>query len=193
MPDDTVMPRSSFNVFYHAIFDDVGFGNTLQTWGGNYGILRDVEIGFAGLTNIASSGSDIAVNGKWAAIPERANRPGVAIGVFDVFDQFRGPSTYFSLGKDLGPLIQGMGGPYVPIRISAGVGNGVFEHGFIGANWTAFKNFQLMAEYVGTDLAPESGGNLGIRYAIIPGLVVDGGLLDFQNFSIGLSYSTRIK
>lgn len=190
-PDDTIANYRDFNVFYHAVFDDVGFGSIQHLWGANLGFPRSVEVGFLGATNVTGNGTDFAVNGKWRIVGETMTQPGVAIGVWDTFDQLDGPTVYFAVGKDFAPILQHWFGSSIPIRLNAGVGSGIYRNGFIGANWIFSRRLQLMAEYVGTRFptTSDTGGNIGLRYAVTSGLRADVGLLDFQNFSIGFSYT----
>lgn len=102
--------------------------------------------------------SEGLLNAKWALVKESAVTPGLAVGVDDLADK-RERSVYAAVSKDL-PL---------GLKLSAGVGDGRYDGGFVAAEVPVF---------IGTKLILENDSqhfNYGVRFTALPCVTIDAG------------------
>lgn len=169
---DVVRPEEFSLGYYHLEHEAVANVNV--------GLLKNVEIGVSSYD--PDGGSRInRLNAKWSLVPESVVTPGLAIGVDDIGDKGE-RSAYIVSSKAL-PL---------GFRVHYGVGNGRYDGIFgsiektfnpVGAltGKDTFPATTLIAEYDGEDV------NLGARMSIVPGVKVDAGWRDMEDFYVGFS------
>ena len=191
-PDGVVVPNGTWELSYHDTLDILG-DTDLKAFGVTYGLIPNLEVGASFLDN---GESDIAINAKYAIVPETATRPAVLVGVFDAFGSAGfldpDPSLYVAFSKNITPLATDIAGePSKPLRLSVGFGTNLFDGLFAGLDWTLNPRFSLMAEYFGGDIGgDDSSFNVGARYALTDALRVDAATIDFQDFGFGVSART---
>lgn len=193
-PDAVITPQGTWEVSDHEFLDVIG-GAGLNAFGLQYGLVPNLEVG-ASLIN--SHGSDLALNGKYRLLAETATRPAVVAGVFDVTGSVDAlssdPGFYAAISKNITRFATDVAGePSKPLRLTLGLGSGVFNGFFAGLDWTLEPRFSLMAEFFGGRLGGDKNVfNAGGRFAITDALRVDAGTIDFKDFTFGASYRVRL-
>lgn len=193
-PDALVVPQGTWELGYHQfveVFADVDFITTSV----NYGLLPNLEVGGAFTTN---GENDFIINGKYELVVETADRPAIAIGVFDalsVLDIFGDdPGFYAVATKNLGPIEPVVGEPFRQIRLSVGVGSGVFDGFFANLDWVVAQRAHILLEFINNDFAKGgsagSSFNAGIRYGATDNFTLDAATIDFEDLAFGLSFRT---
>jgi len=133
----------------------------------NLGLVKDVEIG---LTRFDNDFEDFNIlNAKWKFLPEADGRPALAFGIQDAGNKIDN-TPYLVASQNIG------GGS----RVHYGIGGGTID-GVFGGFEKDFNKGTLMAEYDGDNL------NLGVRFDIASGVKVNVGLLDMDDFFVGIS------
>jgi hypothetical protein len=192
-PDDRVLPSREFSIGYHYLDKRIfGRGDNLNIFSVGYGFTPQLE---AGLAYVDNGSGDLVVNAKYQILRERSNAPSLTVGVVDLFDQLnRDPGAYLLLGKNLtaasrdvrteaqGRLVHG----YI------GLGTGTYEGLIVGLSFVANPQLTLMAEYSpeGPLTGRDDTFNVGLRYAIRNRIRLDAGLFDFDNFGVGVSFTS---
>lgn len=189
-PDTTIAPPGMWEVSYHQLVD-VTDNNDLTAWGLNYGVTENLEVGASFLNN---SDSETAFNAKYRLMPETVERPEIAVGAFDIGGTVNfldnDPGIYLVLSKNITPTATDIAGePSKPLRLTLGVGSGVFDGFFAGLDWTLQPRLSLMAEFFGGGLEDNNSlFNAGIRYAASDNLRLDVATIDFEDFAFGANY-----
>jgi hypothetical protein len=188
-PDDTVLAPGAFNLAYHGI---TGNGDTSNFWGGNIGVLPNLEVGAVAETN---GETNVGINAKYRILTEKANRPAVTFGVIDAAAQITDdPSLFLVISKNLTPTAEKMSSKSVgPVRGHLGFGSGILKNFFGSIDWTITPKLTLLAEIISDSKFDSSDGgdtlfNAGLRYAINNEFRIDAGTVDFNTFTYGLSY-----
>ncbi|MBI2842800.1 MAG: hypothetical protein HYX78_05315 [Armatimonadetes bacterium] len=193
IPDDTLYPVGSITPAYHGIFN-IGPGDEdLSFFTVGVGILPNLSVS----GGVASNGDDDAViNAKYRLTPESADRPSITIGVVDAVGDLNtedDPGFYILFAKNLTAAAEEVvGGESKPLRGYLGFGSGVLSGLFLGLDWTLTPKISAMLEYVNSDEGPLDGDshfNGGIRIAVSNELRIDLGLIDFDDFTAGISYN----
>jgi hypothetical protein len=194
-PDELVVPQGEFSVGYHFLEEEIfGGGDSMNIFSVNYGFARAFE---AGLTYVNRGDDDVLVNAKYQVLRERANRPSVTIGVVDLLDQLEhDPGFFFLIGKNL----TGVSGDVATetegraLHGYIGAGTGPYEGLLAGLDYRATPQLSLMAEYApeGPLTGRDDAVNVGIRYAASGGIRLDAALFDWDNFGVGISFSTGV-
>jgi hypothetical protein len=188
-PDDTILAAGAFNIAYHGVTDSDT--NTTNFFAGNVGLIPNLEVGAAVETN---GDSEVLVNGKYRLVTENANRPAVTVGVIDVGTAISdNPGIFLLLSKNLTPTAENVSGKSVgPVRGHIGVGGGVLKTIFASLDWTVTPKLTLIAEAISDSEFRSAGGeglvNVGARFALTNDLRLDAGLIDFDDFTFGISY-----
>lgn len=194
-PDELVVPQGEFSVGYHYLEKEIfGSGDSMNIFSVNYGFTPAFE---AGLAYVNRGDDDFLVNGKYQILRERANRPSVTVGVVDLLDQLdHDPGFYFLIGKNL----TGVSGDVATetegraLHGYIGAGTGPYEGVLAGLDYRATPQLSLMAEYApeGPLTGRDDAVNVGVRYAVSNKFRVDAALFDFDNFGLGISFSSGI-
>jgi hypothetical protein len=181
---DTLAPQS-WNAHVHAV--DVS-GSTLTTFGANYGLAKQLEIGITGF-HLNGIGTKALVNAKYAVLMESGKMPGIAIGGVDIASQIPGadPGVYVVASKSLSSLLGGQLTKY-NIRGHLGYGaNNIFNDDiFGGVDFQVTPKIQAMAEWLNGNLY--FGGRIGLGQGIRAEL----GSYD-GDFGGGVSYAAALK
>lgn len=195
MPDDTVVAPGGVSLGYHGVLD-VG-GDNLNFFTGTVGLTTGLEVGigygFGESDSRSFDGDDngFLINAKYRLLAETATRPSFTIGVVDLLEQITDdPGFFLVIGKTLTGTAEDITkAESKPLRGFIGFGSGVYEGLLAGLAWTLDPKFQVGVEYIGEGL--ENGDFNGyVRYALSRELRLDAGLIDFEDFTFGISYTT---
>lgn len=190
-PDTVIEPTGTWEASYHQAVNVLGDNDNLSAAGVIYGATPNLELGASFIDN---GESDTALNAKYRLLAETADRPAIIVGVFDAAGSADflddNPGFYLALSKNITPTASEIAGePSKPLRLSLGVGAGVFNGVFAGLDWTLEPKLSLMAEFFGGSLGGNDNFfNAGIRYAATDALRLDAATIDFDNFAFGASY-----
>lgn len=115
------------------------------------GVIRNVEISPAYVWPTGGENATI-ISGKWHVWDETAKRPAVAVGLFDVGDQYN-RSLYGVAQKDFNV-------GETPVQVSAGWGEhrSLVDGFFAGASLSLGRGYTALVEYDGNDV------NAGLRW-----------------------------
>jgi hypothetical protein len=184
-PDDLILAPGTFNLAYHGISFDGGDNENI--FSGNVGVFPNLEVGASVLTN---GDSDVIFNGKYRLLTETGTRPAVTVGVIDLASTaFADPGLFIMVSKSLTTAAEEVTDrPSKPLRGHLGIGSGVLSSVFLGLDWTVTPQLSVMLEYISDS---DFGGSLfngGVRYAVSDNLRLDLSLIDFDDFTYGISY-----
>lgn len=190
-PDSVIETTGTWEASYHQAVNLLGDNDNLTTFGVIYGATPNLELGASFVDN---GESDTTLNAKYRLLAETADRPAIIVGVFDAagsadfLDDNAG--FYLALSKNVTPTASEIaGGPSKPLRLTLGVGSGVFNGLFAGFDWTLEPKLSLMAEFFNGSLGGnDSFFNAGIRYAATDALRLDAATIDFRDLAFGASY-----
>jgi hypothetical protein len=193
-PDAILAPERTWEFSFH---DSIGAirNKDLIAWGANYGVARNVEVGFSLIDS--GSRSNLTLNGKYVVVTETEKGPAVAIGVFDLANFARevngNASLYMLLSKNVTGIISDFGDvPSHPVYLNLGVGSGVFSGIFGSVDWTWTERLAAMAEYTNGRFGDNHRMiNAGIRYAIADEWRLDAATLSFKHLAVGANYRTQ--
>lgn len=192
VPDDTTYPVGAWAPAYHRVVNIGSSETDLDFFTVGVGITPNLSIS----GGVASNGDDdVLLNAKYRLSAEMADRPSITIGVVDAAGDLNSeddPGLYIVFGKSLTAAAEEIaGGESKPLRGYIGFGTGVLDGVFLGLNWTLTPKLQAMVEYVNSDegLDDDAHFNGGIRLALTNELRVDASLIDFDDFSFGISYN----
>jgi hypothetical protein len=194
-PDDLTVPRGEFSVGYHYMDKEIfGGGDSLNILSATYGFTPKFE---ANLAYVSNGGDGLVLNGKYQIVPERGNSPSISVGIVDLFDELdNDPGLFFLVGKNLtaasGDVSEETGGRL--LRGYLGFGTGTYEGLIAGLRFIATPQLALLAEFApeGPLTGRDDSFNLGVRYAANSQIRLDAGLFDFDNFGVGISFSTGV-
>jgi hypothetical protein len=173
-PTADVLRHREWNVHVHGTDDFV-------TYGANFGIVENLEIGVTAFDRNHGGGTDALINLKYRLLPETKSVPAIAVGAVDVTDEFNvDPSIYLVVSKALGKLSSGAGG--YQLRGHVGIGQGIYDGVFGGLDLILTPRVMLIAEYDSDDF------NAGVRFGLTPEVRADLGVLNGK-FGAGLSYT----
>lgn len=174
-PNADVLHIREWNVHVHGTDD-------FLTYGGNFGILENFEIGVSAFDRKHGGGTDALINAKYLLVPEKKSVPAIAVGAVDITDEFDvDPSIYLVISKALGTL-SSAGTTGLQLRAHLGIGQGIYDSVFGGVDLILTPRLLLMAEYDSNDF------NFGARIGLTPEVRADLSVLD-GNFGAGLSYT----
>ncbi|MHB0997917.1 MAG: hypothetical protein ACYC27_01620 [Armatimonadota bacterium] len=189
-PDAVILPQGTWEISYHDFMEVLG-DNDLKAAGIIYGVTPNLEVGVSFIDN---SESDTAINGKYRLLAETATRPTIVVGVFDVASSVNfldpDPGLFVLASKNITSVASDIvDSPSRPLRLTLGLGTGVFNGLFAGLDWTLESRLSLMAEFFGGELGgDENFFNAGIRYAATDDIRLDAATIDFEDFAFGASY-----
>lgn len=191
-PDAAVAPQGTWELSYHQFVDVLG-GDDLTSFGVLYGAADNLEVGVSFLDN---GRSDAVFSGKFRLLSETAGRPAVLVGVFDLAgtsDWLNGDASFFvAVSKNITSFASDVADqPSRPLRLTAGIGSGIFDGFFAGLDWTLQSNLSLMAELVDAGFDNDNNVNLGLRYAATDNIRLDVGTIDFKDLAFGAAFTTR--
>ena len=184
IPTADTLAQQSWNAHVHAV--DVS-GTTLTTFGANYGVAKQLEVGVSGF-HFKGIGTKALFNAKYALLAESGKAPGIAIGGVDIASQVGSdPGIYVVASKSLSSLIGGSLSKY-NLRGHVGYGNkGIFNDDvFGGVDLMVTPKIQAMAEWLNGNLY--YGGRIGLGQGIRAEL----GSYD-GDFGGGVSYAAALK
>jgi len=167
-PTADALNARNWNATFHFISDVANIGAA------NLGLARGLE---AGVVWFDPERGDSKFTGaaKYQLLPETPTGIGLAAGWWDIFDEI--DSTPYAVASKRVTMVSGF-----PLRLHLGVGGGIYDNVFAGADLPLATNLLAMAEYDGEDL------NAGVRWAIAGGFRIDAGLVS-EEFGAGISYN----
>ena len=192
VPDDRIYAVGAWSPAYHTVLDINDSDNNLSFFTIGTGILPNLSVSGGIKTN---GDSDVVLNGKYRLVAESASRPSITIGVVDALGDLAindDPGLYIEVGRNLTAAAEEVaGGDSKPLRGFLGVGTGVLQGVFLGLDWTLTPKLSAMVEYLSGDdgLVGDSHFNAGIRFALTNEIRVDAAMVDFDDFSAGISYN----
>lgn len=192
-PNDLVVPRGEFSLGYHYVDKKVfGGGDSLNIVHANYGFTPQFE---AGLAYVNAGGDELLINGKYQIVRERGSSPSLSVGVVDLFDSLnRDPGFFFLVGKNLTSSSRDVRTEAEgrPVHGYLGFGTGPYDGLIAGLSFVPSAQLTLMAEYSpeGPLTGRDDALNLGIRFAANSRLRLDAALFDFDNFGVGVTFSS---
>jgi hypothetical protein len=189
IPDDTTYPVGFIAPAYHFV-SGVSDDDNANFFTAGVGILPNLSISGGIKFN---GGTDALINAKYRLLSETVKYPSVTIGVVDAaaqIDPDGNPGFYIVLGKSLTPYLKELAERGV-VRGYFGFGGGVLDGIFAGLDWRITRQLSAIGEYVGSDRGLDNDAhiNLGLRYDLSPELKLDLGVIDFDNFTVGVSYN----
>ncbi len=148
----------------------------------NYGLQDNIEGGLLWLHPEYGS-TETLINIKHRFEQGSARRASLAVGVTDLTDEID-TSVYVVATKEFGQPVATIGGrPVHMLRVHAGIGSGMLEDFFFGAEARLGRRMTLMAEHVNDQI------NVGARLRLWRNFTIDAGLLDMDDFALSLSYN----
>ena len=177
-PTDQVTEKSALDLGVNY-FDTVA---DVWTVGASYGLLPKLEIG-VGYYDQKGSGSDFLVNAKYNLFKED-KYPGLSVGVTDIFSDSAftdDPSFYVVAGKQFGP-----------VRATLGFGTETHKGIFGGIQWDVTDKFSVLAEYVHRGFYWEHNVNLAAQYKFNDKFSVKAGVVDEDDFFVGVNFGTSV-
>lgn len=186
IPDDIIYPVGSATPAFHHISGDGDFDLNFFTLG--IGILPNLSVS-GGI--VENGSSEVIINAKFRLVAETADRPSITLGVVDATDELSDdPGLYALFAKNLTAAAEEVtGGVSKPLRGYLGFGTGTLEGFFLGLDWTLTPRLSGMVEYVSEGITGDSHFNGGVRIAVSNELRIDLGLIDFDDFTAGISYN----
>ncbi len=148
----------------------------------NFGLADDIEGGLLWF-HPEHGPSRTLINIKHRFERGSARRASLAVGVADLTDEVD-TSVYVAATKQLGRQVGIISGrPVHMLRVHAGVGSGMFDDFFFGAEARLGRRMTLMAEHVNDQV------NVGARLRLWQNFTVDAGVLDMDDVAVSLSYN----
>jgi hypothetical protein len=188
VPDDIIYPVGSLTPAYHFVSTDGNDDFNFFTVGA--GILPNLSVS-GGVVD--AHDSEAIINAKYRLSPESADRPSITLGVVDATGELNAdddPGLYILFGKNLTAAAEDVsGGISKPLRGYLGLGTGTLKGVFFGLDWTLTPRLSGIVEYVSEGLEGDAHFNGGVRVAVTNELRVDLGLIDFDDFTAGVSYN----
>jgi len=184
IPTADTLAQQSWNAHAHA----VDTGPTLTTFGLNYGVAKQFEVGVTGF-HVSGIGTKALFNVKYAFLMETAKVTGLAVGGFDLASQIPGsdPGVYVVASKSLSSLLGGQLSKY-NLRGHLGYGaNNIFNDDvFGGLDLQVTPKIQAMVEWLNGNFY--FGGRVGVG----AGLRAELGSYDGE-IGGGISYAAALK
>lgn len=198
VPDGSITPHGEYYISFHDSISvlDTDSHNDIRAIGLQYGLSRRMEFGSSYIQNDVTK---VAFNAKYRLIDETNRWPLLAIGVFDLGGQVdfldNSPAFYILASKDLTPVATHLeGSPSKPIRVTAGIGTGIFNGLLASLDWTLYPRFSLQFEYFGGHVGDESHlYNAGVKYGLTKVLSLDAGTINFEHFAFGANLRTTFR
>jgi len=161
-------------------------------WGGGgvFGIGRMFEVGVGIFDHSHGFGgggdTDVLANAKFNFLTEQKNRPAIAVGVTDAFDQLGGGASWYVVGSKY--FSRSDVDQNFSLKVSLGYGGGAIFDDTIFASGELFftRNLSAMAEFQNDNF------NVGGRWNW-KGWAATIGLFDLNHFGGGLSYTAHFR
>ena len=148
----------------------------------NYGLADDIEGGLLWF-HPERGPTETLINIKYRFERGTSRRASLAVGVADLTDQLD-TSVYVIATKEVGEPVGSIGGhPVHMLRVHAGIGSGMFDDFFFGAEARLAERLTLMAEHVNDQI------NVGARLRLWRNFTVDAGWLDADDLAVALTYN----
>ena len=180
-PTDQVAEKSELNI--SGSYRNLGGSVSAYTAGATYGLLPKLELGvsYFDFSTPIFSADELLVNAKYNIFAESDSRPGLSVGVTDIFSKlYDDPSFYIVAGKQFGAL-----------RATLGFGTEVHKGLFGGVQWDVTDKFGVFGEYVHELIFSNTNAfNVGAQYKINDKFSVKAGVLDMDDFFVGVNFST---
>lgn len=177
-PTTEVMGMGEFSI--GGYFTNFDIGPNVTTFVGSAGVFPGLEVA-AGVSTPEDGDSEPVLSAKFRFMADTLVTPSLAVGVFDMGDNFD-TSAYIVAGKALS--VPGTEGSLASAAVYIGGAVGDFEGLFGGVTVGVGDKLTLMAEYDTDDV------NFGARLAIADQLRLHGALLGGDTFGVGLSFYT---
>jgi len=198
VPGDTVLKQSAFNLSantFRTELHDTDDSFRVNTYAVNYGIWKNLEVG-ACLVDPKEGDKKVLLNAKYLAVAETIQRPSITVGVVDAGSQLHkltgsndDPGVYIVFSKNATATAETVARtPSKPVRAHLGFGMGVYDGVFAGLDFVIAPKVSAFVEYLSSGLRDKGGGNTAIRYEVSPGLMIEGGFVNFQDACLGVSY-----
>ncbi|MDH7569099.1 MAG: hypothetical protein QHJ73_05885 [Armatimonadota bacterium] len=172
-PTADALETRDWNVSMHHVSDSYNLGAA------NVGLARGLEVGVVWFDPDSRwAKEEWTGQVKLRILPETKEGVALAGGWWDPFDQVNS-TPYGVISKRLTELAPG-----VVLRGHFGVGGGLFDGVFGGADLTLARNLLAMVEYDGNDV------NAGLRFAASESVRIDAGLVS-DEFAAGISFNAR--
>ncbi len=148
----------------------------------NYGLADDIEGGLLWF-HPDHGPTETLINIKYRFERGTSRRASLAVGVADLTDQLD-TSVYVIATKEIGEPVGSIGGhPVHMLRVHGGIGSGMFDDFFFGAEARLAERLTLMAEHVNDQI------NVGARLRLWRNFTVDAGWLDADDLAVALTYN----
>ena len=172
-PTATTLGQNNLGISVHMMQGNLSYFNF------DYGLVPDLEMGVA-LFNYPND-TFISFRGKFRLLREDRSTPGLAIGVEDLGRNSVSP--YLTLSKSITDL---------GLKGYLGVGGGSFDGLFGGISKTFYGGQSSVIKQV--ELAVEADShnlNIGTKLGIGSQTKVNFGLVDMQNWIVGVSFLVK--
>ena len=198
IPNDVVVRQNGFSIgakSFHSELPDTDEAFRFYSCSLNIGVWKNLEAG-ACLLDPKDGGSKLLINAKYLALPETLNRPSIAVGVVDAasqLDEITGcnddPGFYVVASKNLTPEVETVAKKSIrPVRGTLGFGTGIYNGVLAGLDFLVTPKTGICLEYLNSGLRDRSTFNAALRYRPALGFAVEGGLINFEDASLGVSY-----
>ncbi len=148
----------------------------------NYGLADDIEGGLLWF-HPEHGPTETLINIKHRFERGTSRQASLAVGVADLTDQLD-TSVYVVATKEIGEPVGSIGGhPVHMLRVHGGIGSGMFDDFFFGAEARLAERLTLMAEHVNDQI------NVGARLRLWRNFTVDAGWLDADDLAVALTYN----
>lgn len=188
VPDDIIYPVGAITPAFHHVSGDNDTDLNFFTVGA--GILPNLSVSGGVIDN---DDSEVIINAKYRLAAETVDRPSITFGVVDAAGKLNvddDPGLYVLFGKNLTAAAEEVsGGVSKPLRGYLGFGTGTLEGFFVGLDWTLTPRLSGIVEYVSEGIRNDSHFNGGVRIAVSNEVRIDLGLIDFDDFTAGISYN----
>lgn len=188
VPDDIIYSAGSVTPAFHHVSGDNDTDLNFFTVG--VGIMPNLSVSGGIVDN---DDSEAIINAKYRLSAETVDRPSITFGVVDATGELNAdddPGLYVLFGKNLTAAAEEVsGGISKPLRGYAGLGTGTLKGFFVGLDWTLTPRLTGIVEYVSEGLESDAHFNGGIRIAVSNEVRLDLGLVDFNDFTAGISYN----
>lgn len=180
IPTADSLDKEEYNAAAFAINVDEGADFTV--YAANFGVIPELEVGFARVKPDEASG-ETWLNAKYAFAQETNQNPAIAGGVVDLTDE-TDTTAYIVVSKSFPRQYRTSLGEITSPRAHVGVGGGQLDGLFAGVSATLGDRFTLMVEYDSNDF------NWGARLALAEEWRVHFGAFDgLDDVGLGISFN----
>lgn len=194
-PDDKVLDVGDFS----ANVDSLQLDDPVTLIGASFGIAENMEIGVANYNPSRDrADSQTVINLKYAAVKESLNMPAITVGLIDAageVDPDEDSGFFVVAGKNLTQAGSNFRGePIGNLRGFIGIGGGMYQGLFAGANYTLTPKVNVIVEYLNgikmkDAMDEDSVFNAAIKMKVTDNIGVNLGLIDMEDLSFGVTYT----